>query len=324
MSFQPVVELKKSSASSSSDSSIRISHASSSNSSTTSFANYLDDLDITSSADEVNEKPTGTDTKESKKRRKTDIEEEGSPASVKKTKSNSSVQSLLSDIGIVVDIRSPPASAKKPPKQPVSASKEKPNELSSFKNIRLFRHTKTLQLTKDHLRLPPALLQKSMSSFKNDSQEDEENENSSEVAELTQCPRKITKEMFPRMRILGQFNLGFILATLERDLFIVDQHASDEKFNFETLFKTTVMQTQSLVCPQQIRLSTVNESVVIQNMDIFEKNGFKFRVFEDAPTTQRLQLISRPFSKGVCVFCLSHSFFSNSKFFDFFFNFSQK
>lgn len=34
------------------------------------------------------------------------------------------------------------------------------------------------------------------------------------------------KADFRRLRVLGQFNLGFILARLGRDLFIIDQHAS--------------------------------------------------------------------------------------------------
>ena len=54
------------------------------------------------------------------------------------------------------------------------------------------------------------------------------------------------------MRIVGQFNLGFIIAVREReedeieDVFIIDQHASDEKFNFERLQAETVMQVQAL------------------------------------------------------------------------------
>lgn len=49
------------------------------------------------------------------------------------------------------------------------------------------------------------------------------------------------------MSIIGQFNLGFIVTKLEADLFIVDQHASDEKYNFETLQKTTKITSQKLV-----------------------------------------------------------------------------
>ncbi len=34
------------------------------------------------------------------------------------------------------------------------------------------------------------------------------------------------------MQILGQFNLGFIIARLNDDLYILDQHACDEKYRF--------------------------------------------------------------------------------------------
>lgn len=32
------------------------------------------------------------------------------------------------------------------------------------------------------------------------------------------------------MRIIGQFNLGFIIVWLRGDLYILDQHACDEKY----------------------------------------------------------------------------------------------
>ena len=35
------------------------------------------------------------------------------------------------------------------------------------------------------------------------------------------------------MEVLGQFNLGFIFVKLDNDLFIIDQHASDEKFKIK-------------------------------------------------------------------------------------------
>ena len=52
------------------------------------------------------------------------------------------------------------------------------------------------------------------------------------------------KEDFMNLKVLGQFNKGFIMATLkDKELFILDQHACDEKYNFETESKTTVIHT---------------------------------------------------------------------------------
>lgn len=55
------------------------------------------------------------------------------------------------------------------------------------------------------------------------------------------------QEHFTQMRVVGQFNLGFMICLLGSDLFILDQHACDEKYNFEVLQKTTIIHQQPLV-----------------------------------------------------------------------------
>src|SRR5262249_6868762 len=77
--------------------------------------------------------------------------------------------------------------------------------------------------------------------------------------------RVIEKDDFGKMDVVGQFNKGFIIVRLWKalppaiaeeqhkleglftdDLFIVDQHAADEKYNFDTLQLTTKMESQKL------------------------------------------------------------------------------
>lgn len=48
--------------------------------------------------------------------------------------------------------------------------------------------------------------------------------------EIDKNVRIIEKHDFARMKILGQFNLGFIIVELDGDLYILDQHACDEKY----------------------------------------------------------------------------------------------
>ncbi|KAM4631574.1 mismatch repair endonuclease PMS2 [Discoglossus pictus] len=120
-------------------------------------------------------------------------------------------------------------------------------------------------------------------------------ENQAAEAELQ---KQISKEMFAKMDIIGQFNLGFIITKLDTDLFIIDQHATDEKYNFEMLQQNTVLQGQKLIAPQKLSLTAVNESVLIDNLEIFKKNGFDFVFDEDAPITERVKLVSLPTSKN--------------------------
>lgn len=128
----------------------------------------------------------------------------------------------------------------------------------------------------------------------NNTLEDAENEEKS----LT---LSVSKTDFQHMEVIGQFNLGFILVTRRQnnkfDLFIIDQHASDEKYNFEMLQKNTVLKAQALLAPLTVELSAVDELTVLDNLEIFQKNGFKLEVNEEQPQGFKIKLITLPVSK---------------------------
>lgn len=123
----------------------------------------------------------------------------------------------------------------------------------------------------------------------------------------------ITKSDFPKMRIVGQFNLGFILATRASqqqnnsegnisgdDLFIIDQHASDEKYNFERLSSTTILQSQPLVTPKTLDLTAMEEELVLEHKEALTKNGF-ITSFDDSgasPVGSRCKLLALPLSQS--------------------------
>uniref|UniRef100_A0A8C9SHP2 Mismatch repair endonuclease PMS2 n=1 Tax=Scleropages formosus TaxID=113540 RepID=A0A8C9SHP2_SCLFO len=110
--------------------------------------------------------------------------------------------------------------------------------------------------------------------------------------------KEISKDVFKEMEIIGQFNLGFIITKLKSDIFIIDQHATDEKYNFEMLQQHTVLQGQRLIVPQKLNLTAVSETVLMENLDIFRKNGFDFLIDEDAQVMERVKLVSLPTSKN--------------------------
>ena len=117
----------------------------------------------------------------------------------------------------------------------------------------------------------------------------------------------VSKTDFVDMHITGQFNLGFILAvrapssSLKSDLFIIDQHASDEKFNFERLQANTVVQNQRLVHPYKLNFTAIEEEVVLDNTEALLKNGFQVEIDTsgEKKVGHRCQLISLPMSREV-------------------------
>ncbi|KYQ92674.1 MutL DNA mismatch repair protein [Tieghemostelium lacteum] len=106
------------------------------------------------------------------------------------------------------------------------------------------------------------------------------------------------KDYFKRMVVIGQFNLGFIVAKLDDDFFIIDQHAADEKYNYETLKKSFVLNSQPLLAPNALNLTVEDEMVILEHLDIFKKNGFQFEINHEAPPRSKIKLTALPFSKG--------------------------
>lgn len=84
---------------------------------------------------------------------------------------------------------------------------------------------------------------------------------------------------FEAMRVIGQFNLGFIIAKLNKeDLYILDQHACDEKYRFEELQRVTVVHQQPLIHPLTLETTAAQEMTILDHLHVFEDNGFKLRV----------------------------------------------
>ncbi|KAK8509841.1 hypothetical protein V6N13_093685 [Hibiscus sabdariffa] len=118
-------------------------------------------------------------------------------------------------------------------------------------------------------------------------------------AATAELEKLFKKEDFRQMKVIGQFNLGFIIGKLDEDLFIVDQHAADEKYNFEHLAQSTILNQQPLLRPLKLELSPAEEVVASMHMDIIRKNGFVLEEDAHAPPGHHFKLRAVPFSKNI-------------------------
>jgi len=117
---------------------------------------------------------------------------------------------------------------------------------------------------------------------------------------------RFDKSCFLQMRVIGQFNLGFIIAALRAQqgdsgfqLFIIDQHASDEKFRFEGLNRDSKIDRQPLISPHPLQLTPAQEAIASGHLDVFRKNGFDVNSDEARPPGRRLRLTSLPTCQGM-------------------------
>ncbi|ETN85512.1 DNA mismatch repair protein [Necator americanus] len=106
--------------------------------------------------------------------------------------------------------------------------------------------------------------------------------------------RILKKTDFADMSVIGQFNKGFIITRLRDHLFLIDQHASDEKYNFERFQKKARVETQKMLHPKPLDLGAVQESVLKDNLEILEANGFGFEFQEKEDGCSAALLVSSP------------------------------
>ncbi|CAG9315377.1 unnamed protein product [Blepharisma stoltei] len=109
------------------------------------------------------------------------------------------------------------------------------------------------------------------------------------------------KSTFTKLEILGQFNKGFIMAQLPstNDLFIIDQHAADEKYQFETLQLSTSIDIQPFVIPKPLKLSPSDEVWLLDYLQILRINGFSLQYNENNEPGSRLTVCAVPISKNI-------------------------
>jgi DNA mismatch repair ATPase MutL len=97
--------------------------------------------------------------------------------------------------------------------------------------------------------------------------------------------RQIVRSDFRRMHVIGQFNLGFILIRLCNhnidDIFIIDQHAGDEKYNYETLFSTAKLSQQPLLVTKWLHLPVKHTLFIVDHLPLLHAMGFRLRVEYD-------------------------------------------
>ncbi|SBT30779.1 DNA mismatch repair protein PMS2 [Plasmodium ovale wallikeri] len=120
--------------------------------------------------------------------------------------------------------------------------------------------------------------------------------------------------LFDKLKICGQFNKGFVISKIDLlyfkngtnadhgsgsgddrctdqrsnyALFVIDQHAADEKSNFEKYNKVFTMKSQKLISKIDLELSPAQIHIIEKNLEIFLQNGFEVEIVEEPINKRR-------------------------------------
>ncbi|KII70327.1 Mismatch repair endonuclease pms1 [Thelohanellus kitauei] len=98
------------------------------------------------------------------------------------------------------------------------------------------------------------------------------------LMEKVENVHSMCKSDLKNMSINGQFNLGFIITCFNNNLYIVDQHAADEKYNFERIYQSISSNSQKLLAPKIMDLDDIDFQIFLEHKEAFERFGFRFKI----------------------------------------------
>lgn len=98
--------------------------------------------------------------------------------------------------------------------------------------------------------------------------------------------------------VFGQINQSFIIAKSPEGLVVIDQHAAEERVNYEKFMKEKMshaIKTQSFLTPKVIELNPYQYRAAISNKDFIRSLGYDFEDFGD--NTIKLSAVPEIFGK---------------------------
>lgn len=99
-----------------------------------------------------------------------------------------------------------------------------------------------------------------------------------------QDKRTPLNEALPQMEVIGQFHNSYILAQGEGGLYIIDQHAAQERYHFEVIKKKILLgnnDVQPLLIPISLEASTAAIAQLDSINESFESLGITLEIFGD-------------------------------------------
>lgn len=95
------------------------------------------------------------------------------------------------------------------------------------------------------------------------------------------------KNDVPLFKVVGEAFRTYIIVEIENDLYYIDKHAAHERINFERLKAEANINSQMILSPVAVKLSSDEYSAVTENLSLLSKCGFKVEDFGNSSVIVR-------------------------------------
>lgn len=99
---------------------------------------------------------------------------------------------------------------------------------------------------------------------------------------LREGPREVVTEKLPGLKVVGQIQDSYILADSKDGLYIIDQHAAEERVNYEKFMaqlKDKGIGVQKLLDPIVVEVSPKDAKLIEANLEVLKRIGFTTQEF---------------------------------------------
>ncbi len=98
---------------------------------------------------------------------------------------------------------------------------------------------------------------------------------------------KAQKNYIPAFKLIGEAFKTYLIVEIEKELYFIDKHAAHERMNYERLKAQSTVETQMLLSPVAVNLSSEEYSVMCDNLDLVRQCGFELEQFGEGSVIVR-------------------------------------
>lgn len=103
-----------------------------------------------------------------------------------------------------------------------------------------------------------------------------------DIEKVVITDEKDNENVIPNFKLIGEAFKTYLIVEIENELYFIDKHAAHERMNFERFRAQATVETQMLLAPVVVNLTTDEFIAISENVELIKKCGFELEEFGES------------------------------------------
>lgn len=103
-----------------------------------------------------------------------------------------------------------------------------------------------------------------------------------DIEKVVITDEKDNENVIPNFKLIGEAFKTYLIVEIENELYFIDKHAAHERMNFERFKAQATVETQMLLAPVVVNLTTDEFIAISENVELIKKCGFELEEFGES------------------------------------------